>query len=110
MKKRIPGRIKNIIKEADNEFRNIFSDRLKKIILYGSYARGDYSEGSDIDLILLIDNMKDVKSERNNYLPIISSLSLKNDILISAIPYNYKDFYNNKTPLLLNIKREGVEI
>lgn len=110
MKKRIPGKIKNIIKEADKEFRHIYSSRLKKIILYGSYARGDYSDESDIDLIILLDDMKNVNEERNNYLPVISRLSLKYDTLISAIPCNYKDFYNIKTPLFLNINREGIEI
>ena len=32
---------------------------VSKLILYGSYARGDYREGSDIDLILISDDFKD---------------------------------------------------
>jgi len=45
--------IKPILDEAKERLQNIYGGRLKEIILYGSYARGDATEGSDIDLILI---------------------------------------------------------
>lgn len=33
----------------------IYGSRIKSIILYGSYARGDYTEDSDIDIMILLD-------------------------------------------------------
>jgi uncharacterized protein len=107
MKKRIPKKIKGIIDETNNELRKIFAKRLRGIILYGSYARGDYTPESDIDIVLLLDNLKNIKSEREKYLPVISRLSLKHDTLISAIPFDYQYYKENKTPLILNIRREG---
>jgi predicted nucleotidyltransferase len=52
--------------------------RLLKIemILFGSYARGDFMNESDIDLMLLLDNMNDVASEGDKYRSIISRISL----------------------------------
>jgi uncharacterized protein len=110
MKKKIPDRIKSIIKEANDEFKNIYSGRLKKVILYGSYARGDFSAESDIDLAILLNDMQNINTERKKYLPVIASLSLKYDTLISAVPFNYKDFSKYRTPLSLNINREGIVI
>lgn len=37
------------------ELRKIYGNHLKQIILYGSYARGDYRDDSDIDLMVLVD-------------------------------------------------------
>lgn len=37
------------------ELRRIYGTHLKQIILYGSYARGDYRDDSDIDLMVLVD-------------------------------------------------------
>ena len=46
----IPENINKIIDEFVKGAKEILGDRVKKIILYGSYARGDYNEGSDIDI------------------------------------------------------------
>ncbi len=37
------------------ELSKLFGKRIKKIILYGSYARGDFNKNSDIDLMILTD-------------------------------------------------------
>ena len=48
-------RIENIINEFISGVNNILGKRAKKIILYGSYARGDYNKNSDIDIMILTD-------------------------------------------------------
>lgn len=110
MKKPIPQRIQKILQEAEEQLQKIYASRLKEIILFGSYARGDFSEESDIDLLLLLEDMKDIASERARYFPVISQLSLKYDTVISAIPYTVNDFQSKKTPFTLNVAKEGVKI
>ena len=53
--KKIPERINNIIQEFILEVNKILGNRVKKIILYGSYARGDFNKKSDIDIMILTD-------------------------------------------------------
>ena len=55
MKKRIPFNISKAINEFLVKANNMFGDRAKKIILYGSYARGDFNKSSDIDIMILTD-------------------------------------------------------
>ncbi len=105
--KKPPLSILSIITEFREELKNLYSDRLRGVILFGSYARGDYTEESDIDLALLIDGMGDITAERDRYIHILSRLSLKHDILISAVPFDYVQFYHENTPLSLNVKKEG---
>ena len=51
----IPKKINSILEEFIEGAKNILGNRMKKIILYGSYARGDYKKDSDIDIMILTD-------------------------------------------------------
>ena len=55
----IPINISNIIDKFVQGVNEILGERVKKIILYGSYARGDYNESSDIDIMILTDLMEE---------------------------------------------------
>jgi len=48
--------LENIIQEFKIEIRKFVGSNLKRILLFGSYARGDAVEGSDIDLLLIFEN------------------------------------------------------
>lgn len=109
MKNKIPDKIKPIIKEAKSSLKKILKKELKKIILFGSYSREDYNEESDIDIVILLDN-KDLNKDRNKYKEAIYDICLKYDKVISVIPYNYNDYLSKRTPLIINIKNEGIII
>ena len=49
----MPSKVDSILKEFIAEISNLLGNRLKKVILYGSYARGDYDKNSDIDIMIL---------------------------------------------------------
>lgn len=53
----IPKNVQKIMKDFLEEVKVILGNRLKKIMLYGSYARGDYSKSSDIDIIKKLANI-----------------------------------------------------
>ena len=47
--------LNEILLKTVNKFKSIYSDSLESVILYGSYARGDYDDESDIDVVALVD-------------------------------------------------------
>ena len=51
----MPGNTQNLIKQYVNEIKQIYGTHLRQIILYGSYARGDFRPDSDIDIMILLD-------------------------------------------------------
>ena len=51
----MPKNISKAIDEFVENVKMVLGERLKKIILYGSYARGDYNSSSDIDIMILTD-------------------------------------------------------
>ena len=107
MAKVLPKRIELILQEAKGELSTLYSDRLKDIILFGSYARGDFSKGSDIDLLLLLDQISVPAAERDHYFPMVCNLSLKHDIVVSVIQMDITSYQTKKSPLILNIHKEG---
>lgn len=95
------------------KLKGIFGDKLKDVILFGSYARGDYDEESDIDVFVLVD-MPDV--ELKGYISVISSVTseidLEYDVLISVIlkDINHFESWKKVVPFYLNILKEGRKI
>ena len=110
MARKIPTKIQRILQETRIELQKIYSGRLKDIILYGSYARGDYSKDSDIDLLLILEHLNDLAVEREKYVPVVCRISLKYDTVLSVIPYDYLAYQTKKTPLLMNVHKEGVRV
>ena len=107
-----PGsNIEHLIEDVEQKLRALFHHKLSRIILYGSYARGDYDEKSDIDVIALIDD-DELKKYHRQILRINVDLSLKYDVDLTVIVENNTDFNLNVDviPLFKNIYREGINI
>jgi predicted nucleotidyltransferase len=82
---------------------------IKKIILYGSKARGDFSEDSDIDLLFVIDQ-EITRSVKFEIYDIIHKYELDNDIVVSAIFVSESDFNTKLSLLLKGVKKEGITL
>jgi predicted nucleotidyltransferase len=100
---------RTIIQEFKREIEKLENLDLKAIFLFGSYARGEAEEGSDIDILLIFKNK--ISSELTCKVREISNaLSLKYDVVISEFLFTEKEFQKYNTPFLLNVKKEGILI
>lgn len=89
----------------------VFGSMLKDAYLYGSYARGDHHEESDIDILLAVSlEPSDISKYRNAVAAITSDLSLKHDITVSVTIKPLEQFrrYSNMLPFYKNVIREGI--
>lgn len=107
----MPININKIIEQFVKEVHKVLGNRVKKIILYGSYARGDYHKNSDVDIMILTDlNEKEIEEYRDKISDIAFELELKNNIIISPVIKNIEK-YNAKIniiPFYANVQKEGV--
>lgn len=92
------------------ELKGIYGDRLETIVLYGSRARGDAEEGSDIDTLVVLDPSEDFWLEFKRISPVANHLSLEHDVVISAIPVDARELREARSPLFRNVRREGVRV
>ena len=51
----MPDTVRDIMYQFSQQMRRIFGVHLSKVIVYGSYARGDYQKNSDVDVMILVD-------------------------------------------------------
>lgn len=107
------SQLNKILQKVVCESKDIFGSRLNSVILFGSYARGDFDEESDIDILILVD-LPSV--ELANYRTRIDSLCGKllweYGIVVSAIEKDIETYnqYANVLPFYKNIVRDGVKI
>lgn len=86
---------------------------VERIIMYGSYAREDYTDESDIDILVLLNcNKEDVKKYRSQVSRIASRIGLENDVEVSLLLRDSKTFEQGVSymPFYQNILTEGVSL
>ena len=88
----------------------MYGDRLAYITLYGSQARNEATPDSDIDILVVLHSKVEPCTEISNTGEIISKISLQYDTVVSCLFINEKEYLNHISPLLLNIRREGVTL
>ena len=105
--------IKEASEEAVSKAAEIMGDDLVKAVLYGSCARGDYSEESDIDIALLTRcDRLEVKKYRNDLSDVTADIATRTYAMISFICLPYDEFNDRKSwyPFFENIDKEGVTL
>jgi len=102
--------IKKILKEFRKEIEKLYGKRLKDAILYGSWARGEATEGSDIDVLIVLEGKVTPGKEIDRIIDVITEINLKYGVLISVYPVSEEDFPTVNSPLLINVRREGVSV
>ena len=103
--------IRRIVADLCEGVSTIFPKEKIDAILFGSYARGEQDEGSDIDVLLLVDAPREVISRHNWQVgDVAADLLLNYGILVSPIVENRTYFNDNAEalPFYRNIRREGV--
>ena len=109
-KKKMPENVKMAISEFVTEINNVLGSHVKEVILYGSYAHGNFNNLSDIDLMVLTD----LSSSENSKLiyetnDMAFDIEMKYKVMLSPYFENYQEYYDNKDYLLFfdNVQREG---
>ncbi len=106
-------RLQYILAEYKKDVSNILQEKLEKIILYGSYARGDFRGDSDIDLLILVNASQ---NELHVFTDAIYDLSYDYDQLydveINPVVQSVEIYNHWKTtyPFFLNVEREGIAV
>jgi uncharacterized protein len=104
----MPLNIKGLLAELKQGLTKIYGERLKAVVLFGSYARGDYHEGSDLDVMIVLDTYQSYWDELVRSSELASDLSLKYDITISRMIMSEEQWKQGELPVLKNIRIEGV--
>jgi uncharacterized protein len=95
--------IKKLVKDIDPR---------AKVILYGSFARGDNNKNSDIDLLILLDKEVITYQDEKQIKYPLYDLEFETGQIISPLVLSKLDWENRHriTPFYANVKQEGIEL
>lgn len=103
----------SILNYVADEAKQHLGDALDAVILFGSYARGDYDHESDVDIMIRINcDPAELEKYENLFALLCSRLSLENDITVSIVTVSSILFekYKNALPFYANAEKEGIRV
>ena len=100
-----------ILPEIEKRIRELFGEKLVKIILYGSYLRGDNTDESDIDIMVIV-NDENLEMYKEKSIALTNYYLDNESILLSIIieKESFVERYKNHSPFLINLVKEGTVI
>jgi uncharacterized protein len=87
-----------------------FHDRLRSVLLFGSEARGDAGEGSDVDLLVLLEGPVRLGQDLEAIVEALYPVQMELDSPIHALPVPAETFEAGEYSLYREVKREGVAL
>lgn len=100
-----------ILKSITEYSKSVFGDKLKSVILYGSYARGDYRSDSDMDIMIMVDMQpEELAAYRWDLSCLSADLSVENDVLVSSKLQSAPlfDKWKDTLPFYKNVVKDGI--
>lgn len=103
-------RVSLIVEELRERLEALYGDRLERVLLFGSQARGDATPESDIDvLVVLAGEVRPVEEIRRSG-GIVSEVSLLHGVEVAVAFISADRFDSGESPFVLNVRREGVPV
>ena len=106
----MPEHLAPILAELRRRLEALYGPRLVRLVLFGSQARGDAESGSDIDVLVVLEGQVKAGEEIERAGGIIADLSLDYDEVIACVFIDRKRYEREQSPLMLNVRREGVAV
>jgi predicted nucleotidyltransferase len=107
---KVTDKLNTLLKETRKLLSDIYGQRLNQVILFGSQARGDSGPASDIDLMIILNGSVHAGEEIARTGEISAKLSLKYNTSLSCVFVSSDRYQKEQSPLLLNVRREGVAV
>ena len=103
-------RLQSLLAELRRRFEALYGPRLVRLMLFGSHARGDAEPGSDVDVLVVLEGPVRPGAEIARTGEITAEISLENNIVISCTFISADRFEHEESPLMINVRKEGVAV
>lgn len=103
---------RTVVEDFRDAAQRLYGARLKRLILFGSRARGDDDQESDVDLLVVLDNLEDYWTELRQIQNLAYDLSFGRDrpVLLSVLLASESEYPASRIPLFFNVRREGKDL
>ena len=106
----IPKHLQPILAELKRGLQEIYGDRLRAVVLFGSQARGEATADSDVDVAVVLDHVEDSYREIDRMGDVFWELSYGHDLLLTSVPVCESEWRQRDNRFFRNLRREGVAL
>ena len=99
-----------VLKRFRAAVNEIYGDRVERVVLYGSRARGDAKPDSDYDVAVFLRDMPDRMAEMNRLADLSTAILDETGEFIHAMPYRAGSYNDERMPLMHEIRTEGIDL
>jgi predicted nucleotidyltransferase len=104
------ARLDQVLREFRGGLERIYGSRLVRVVLFGSQARDEAEPDSDIDVMLVLHGPVNPHEEIRRLSAFKGGLCLKYDVVVSCVYVSDAEYRRDGTPLMFNVRREGVPV
>jgi len=101
-------KIKRLVDRIKAHLTETYGEGIKRVILYGSHARGEATKDSDVDVLVLVDQSVNPREVEDSLSDLLYDIILDEGELISVIAVSEERFKNYNSPFMLNVRKEGI--
>ena len=102
--------LSDLLGRLGRDLHELYGPRYRGLILFGSHARGTADEGSDVNVLLLLDGPVNFVAELHRIEPITWPLALEEDLALSVMPESEQDYLAGDRLFLRLARREGIRV
>jgi predicted nucleotidyltransferase len=106
----IPDKLKETLRWTTESLREIYGPRLKRLILFGSWARGDAQPESDVDLLVVLEGPVTSIEEAKRTSQIATNAAAYRDTALSFVHMSEEEFSRGRSPLVWSVREEGIDL
>ena len=106
----IPTGLRETLRWATASLRDLYGARLKRLILFGSQARGDARPDSDVDLLVVLEGPVISLEEAKRTSRVATEAAAYRDTALSFVHMSEEEFADDRRPLVWSIREDGIDL
>lgn len=99
-----------LLRDLKAALADLYGERLHRVVLYGSHARGEATDASDVDVMVVLHGEVNPMREISRLVEVTYPLELETGQLIAALPISVDDFTARDKPVVRHARAEGIEV
>ena len=102
--------VRAALADAREALYELYGARLRQVVLFGSHARGEAHDESDVDVLVVLDGEVDYVTEARRVLDVQIDMLNRYELLLSLIPVALATYQDVGHPLMINVYDEGITL